>query len=160
MRSVRITLTLAGALAAAAVAACGSGDPPETPTACLAPGPTFLEALRAAPGEVRLSDGTAISDCLVEEQGPGELAMVGRTLIAAATELNRAARRGDRRAIVRLGYLVGAADAGAATTGGIHHDLQLRLNSAARFIPGKEKSFGAAFERSFGEGYAAGKTSG
>ena len=158
---MRITLTVAGAIAALALAACGSNDPPETPTACLAPPSTYLEALRAAPGQVRLSGETPISACLVEEQGPGQLATVGRTLVGAATELNREARRGgDRQAIVRLGYLVGAVDTGAATTGGIHRDLQLRLNSAARFTPRGEKPFGAAFERSFGEGYAAAKTNG
>ncbi|MQA75551.1 MAG: hypothetical protein GEU88_14630 [Solirubrobacterales bacterium] len=121
----------------------------------------YLEALRAAPGEVRLPDGTPISGCLVEEQGPGALATVGRALIESATALNHEARRGeDRRATVRLGYLVGAVDAGASTTGGIHRDLQLRLNSAARFTPADGRPLGAEFERAFGEGYAAAKTGG
>jgi hypothetical protein len=158
---VRITVTLAGALAAGALAACGSSGAPETPAPCLAPPAAYLKALRAAPGDVRLSGETPISDCLVEEQGGGQLATVGRSLVGAATELNREARRtGDRQAIFSLGYLVGAVDAAASATGGIHRDLQLRLNSAARFVPGNEKPFGAAFERSFGEGYAAASRAG
>ena len=48
----------------------------------------------------------------------------------------------------------------AAATGGIHRDLVLRLDAAARFPGPGGEPFGAAFERSFGEGYAAGQAGG
>lgn len=158
---MRLKLTLAGAIALLALAGCGSSDPPETPAACLAPASEYLEALEAAPGEVRLAGTTPISSCLVSEQASGSLQTVGKSIIDAATELNgEVLRDPDPQTIVRLGYLVGAVQEGAATTGGIHRDLILRLDSAARYPGPGGKPFGAEFERSFGEGYAAGQASG
>ena len=82
-------------------------------------------------------------------------------MVDAATELNRGgAPTRPERTIVRLGYLVGAVQEGASGTGGIHQDLVLRLDSAARYTGPGGKPFGAAFERSFGEGYAAGQAGG
>ncbi|HSI81256.1 MAG TPA: hypothetical protein VK919_11475 [Solirubrobacterales bacterium] len=81
-------------------------------------------------------------------------------MTAVATRLNRRVRLAfDRDDAVRLGYLVGAVEAGAADTGGIHEDLVLRLNSAAGFA-GDGGSLGARFERGFGEGHAAGRERG
>jgi hypothetical protein len=158
---VRIKLTLAGASALLALAGCGSEDPPETPAACLAPAPAYLEALAAAPGDVRLEGETPISSCVVADQPTGTLQTVGQSVIATATELNADARRsGNRQTIVELGYLVGAVQEGAAATGGIHRDLVLRLDAAARFTGAGGEPFGAGFERAFGEGYAAGQATG
>ena len=147
------------ALAGLLLMACGS-DEEEAPAACLAGADAYLTALETAPGEVRLDGGVAISDCLVEAQDGGELGQVGEGMVAAATELNRRAQddpAGD--ATTQLGYLVGAVQEAASTTGGIHEDLVLRLDSAARFSQGG-RGLGAAFERAFGEGYAAGQASG
>lgn len=150
---------LAGA-AVLAIAACGSSDPPETPSPCLGTASEYLAALESAPGEVLLAGETPISACLVEEQPPGSLAGVGRSVVEAAKELNReAGEKPGGAATVQLGYLVGAIQEAASTTGGIHRDLVLRLDSAARFSPGGEP-LSAAFERSFGEGYAAGQSGG
>lgn len=155
----RISIIVAGG-AALAIAACGSSEPPETPSACLAPASAYLTALKSAPEPVALPDGTPISDCLVDEQQPGPLAQVGQSLVGAAGELNRAARkRPAGPATVELGYLVGAVQEAAAATSGIHEDLKLRLDSAARFAPDGEP-FSADFERAFGEGYGAGQTTG
>ena len=78
-------------------------------------------------------------------------------MVGAATELNREVRRDFGEAtIVELGYLVGAVREAAATTGGIHADLALRLDAAARYAP-DEEPFPASFERAFGRGYAAGQ---
>jgi len=157
----RISITLAGVLAALALASCGSDEPPATPAACSSPASAYLTALKAAPGEVRLGGTTPISDCLVEEQEPGQIATVGASIIATATELNRRVRRHpEPPAIVQLGYLVGAVQEAEATTGGIHQDLKLRLDSAARYSGPDAKPFSAEFERSYGEGYAAGQASG
>lgn len=158
---VRIKLTLAGTLALLALAGCGSSDPPETPAACLSPATEYLDALEAAPGEVRLAATTPISSCLVVDQPSGALQTVGKSIIDAATQLNREIRRNpEPQTIVRLGYLVGAVQEGASKTAGIHRDLVLRLDSAARYSGPEGKPFGVEFERSYGEGYAAGQTSG
>ena len=158
----RISLAIVAALGALAPAGCGSDEPPETPAACLVPASDYLAALEAAPGEVRLGDETPISSCLVEEQQPGALGEVGGSMVEAATTLNRAAReRPQGEQTVALGYLVGAAEQAAETTGGIHADLVLRLNAAARYSgPGDAASLGAGFERAFGEGYAAAQSAG
>lgn len=160
MRRVRaFSISVAGVVAVA-VGGCGSGDPPETPAACLVPAAAYLTALESAPGAVTLSGGTPISECIAPEQEPGALAQVGRSVVGAATRLNAAARRQPRGdATVELGYLVGAVQEGAASTGGVHEDLKLRLDSAARFRP-DGGTFPLSFERAFGTGYAAGRSTG
>ena len=158
---MRIRLILAGTVAVLALTGCGSDDEPETPAACVQPATAYLEALEAAPGEVRLDGTTAISSCLVDDQASGALQTVGKSVVDAATELNGEVRRGsDPQASVRLGYLVGAIQEGASDTDGIHQDLILRLDSAARYPGPGGRPFGAEFERSYGEGYAAGQASG
>jgi hypothetical protein len=148
-------------LAAVAIASCGGDDPPDTPVACVDGPQAYLAALEAAPGDVRLAGTTPISDCLVEEQEPGAQAQVGESIIAAATQLNRDVRRDpDGPKTERLGYLVGAVQEGAAQTGGIHRDLVLRLDNAARYAGPDGETFGAGFERAFGEGYTAGQERG
>jgi hypothetical protein len=146
----------------ALIAGCGgSSDEPQTPAACLAPGSAYLRALEAAPAEVRLDGATPISDCLVEDQPGGALQTVGKSVVDAATELNTQARRDPGgQGSVQLGYLVGAVQEGAASTGGIHQDLVLRLDAAARFTGEGGKPFPAEFERAYGEGYAAGQANG
>ncbi len=159
---MRLSPALAGAVSALAVlAGCGSDEPPPTPAACLASASAYLEALEAAPSQVLLEATTPISSCLVEEQAPGPVQTVGSSVVAAATELNRRAREdADPATIVQLGYLVGAVQDGAASTGGIHEDLILRLDSAARYVGRGGEPFSASFERSFGEGYGAGQANG
>lgn len=162
MRRTTIIAAAAAAVAAVAVlAGCGSSEAPSTPTACLAPARAYTEALAAAPGEVRLGGETPISGCLVEEQDAGPLSQVGAAMVAAATELNRQALAGaGTQTAIELGYLVGAATEGASTTGGIHHDLVLRLESAARY-PGKgQDTLPARFDDAYEQGFAAGRSTG
>ena len=149
-------MILAALAAVAALSSCGSSQPPETPSACLAPASAYLSALEAAPGDVRLKGDTPISDCLAEEQDAGPLAQVGKSMVAAATVLNRQALHGaSRQAAVELGYLVGAAEAGASKTGGIHHDLVLRLESAAHYAGPQGDALPPGFDAGFAEGRAA-----
>lgn len=169
---MKIRLTLAGTLLSlAALAGCGSDEAPDTPAACVAPAPEYVAALQAAPGEVRLGGTTAISLCIVKEQDPGALASVGEAVVGAATELNRevlrlrearsaGAKAELERKAVQLGYLVGAVQEAAATTGGIHQDLVLRLDSAARFTGKGDEPFSAELERALGKGYNAGQETG
>jgi hypothetical protein len=140
----------------AVLAGCGSDDG-GTPAACLVPASDYLEALGAAPGEVRLADQTPISDCVTSGQESAELGQVGQSVVEGATKLNAEARRdpgGD--STVQLGYLVGAVQEGATDT---EADLVRRLDAAARFNRGGG-TLGKDFERAYGRGYAAGQKTG
>jgi hypothetical protein len=151
-----IGLICALACASLLAAGCSSSEEDETPSACLTGSADYIAALKAAPADVRLSDATPISDCLIPEQDGGELAQVGSEMIAAATLLNAPAQREPAGAeAAQLGYLVGAVERGADP---IHADLVLRLNSAARFS--ERGLLPPEFERTFGQGYAAGKETG
>ncbi len=150
----------AACLAALLGAGCGGRGEVATPVACLEGTATYLKALRAAPGAVRLAGETPISDCLAENQQAGDLATVGEAMIEAATGLNaEASAEGGGRAAVRLGYLLGAATAGAEKTEGIHANLVRRLTVAARFAPDRQP-LSPAFLAAYRRGYDAGHSDG
>jgi hypothetical protein len=145
-------------LLALALSGCGKNEG-ATPAACLDGTETYLSALKSAPSVVRLSGSTLISQCLRRGQAGGELGSVGGALVEAATRLNHLARKRPGGAdTVRLGYLIGAVQRGAAGTSGIHSELVRRLDSAARFNAGGP--FPLRFERAFGRGYATGRDRG
>jgi hypothetical protein len=156
---VRLALVALTPLAGIAFAGCGSqGD--STPVACLEGAAAYEKALQGAPGEVRLDDGTPISDCLASNQQAGDLAQAGEALVDTATALNAQAReQGGGKAAVELGYLIGAAQRGAADSEGIHSDLLRRLVVAARYAPGKQP-LPPVFFRTYEAGYAAGRRAG
>jgi hypothetical protein len=137
------------------LAGCGSEEE-SAPDACLAGPGEFRQAVASAPAGGTLSDGTAISDCLVEDQPAGELSRLGVALVGAAEPIGAAAREEPGgRAAFRLGYLVGAVQRGAEETGGVHADLVRRLQSiAASGAP--PPASGAAY----GRGLAAGREGG
>jgi hypothetical protein len=141
------------------VTGCGSqGD--STPVACLEGAGAYEQALRDAPGEVLLAGATPISDCLASNQKAGDLAQVGEAMVSTATSLSARARAEDGGdAAVQLGYLLGAAERGAASSEGIHSDLVRRLTVAARYAPDKDP-LSPAFIRSYEAGYAAGRENG
>jgi len=144
---------------ALAAVGCGGRDD-ATPVACLEGAGAYLGALGDAPDEVRLDGETPISACLTRNQGGGDLAAVGTSMVAAATRLNSEARAepvGD--AAPRLGYLVGAAERGATETEGIHADLIRRLAAAAGHSPGGDP-LPPAFRSAYRSGYAAGQSRG
>jgi hypothetical protein len=147
------------AIVAILLSGCSKTETERAPAACLVGPGTYIRALAAAPDAVRLAADTPISSCLVRSQGGGELAAVGSALVLAATRLNVAARRdpGGPEA-VDVGYLVGAAERGAADTAGIHTDLIRRLNTAARYDPSGTPP--ASFQRAFDRGYRAGRADG
>jgi hypothetical protein len=152
---IAIMLGLA-CLAALAAAGCGSQGDDSTPVACLEGEAVYLEALRAAPGEVKLTGETPISECLAENQQAGDLATVGEALVTTATKLNAEAReRPGGGANLQLGYLIGAAQRGAEKTEGIHSDLIRRLTVAARFAPGAQP-LSKEFLATYAEGFDAG----
>jgi hypothetical protein len=146
--------------AATVLASCGPSGSEETPQVCLGPADDFLAALEDAPGMARLDGGTRISDCLTDGQPAAQLNQVGQSMVAVATRLNRQAQSDPSgETAVRLGYLMGAANRGAAGTSGIHADLVRRINSAARYSAGGG-SLPSAFEQAYGRGYAAGRRDG
>ncbi|HEU5142269.1 MAG TPA: hypothetical protein VFU04_03830 [Solirubrobacterales bacterium] len=136
---------------------CGNSTDDSTPVACLDGPAAYLNALAAAPGEVRLGGEVPISDCLAENQQGGDLATVGTSMVEAATALNREARtEPGGEAAARLGYLLGAVGRGAEETEGIHADLLRRLDAAARYSPAGGRPSSAAFQRAYQRGYEAG----
>lgn len=156
----RIAIAIASLAALTAlVGGCG-GRGEETPVACLEGADAYLSALEAAPGEVLLAGETPISECLAENQAGGDLATIGGAMVEAATALNAEARaeRGGA-ANLRLGYLIGAAERGAAETEGIHAELLRRLAVAARFAPGNQAP-SAAFLETYEEGFDLGRADG
>ncbi len=156
-RTALSTLAVAAVLA---VAGCGDGGD-GTPAACLEGRGAYLGALGNAPDEVRLSGEVPISDCLSQNQAGGELATVGATMVAVATQLNREARtEPGGSAAVRLGYLLGAAERGAEETEGIHADLLRRLDAAARYSPRGSEPPSASFQRACERGHEAGLAGG
>jgi hypothetical protein len=144
------------ALASAGLVGCGAGASDNgPPAACLNPTARYLHALSAAPGAVRLDGETPISDCFTGDESPD----VGSAIIQAATVLNADARRDPGGAAsVRLGYLAGAVHEGTTHVPS-EADLVRRVDTAARYNP-HSGSLGAAFERAFGKGYAAGEATG
>ena len=156
---MRACLAIFCACLVAIMSGCGNQSD-STPVACLEGPSAYEKALVAAPGEVRLGGETRISECLAENQQPGDLARVGESMVRAATELNAEARAepgsdADRR----LGYLLGAVQRGAGGTEGIHSDLVRRLTVAARYAPGKQP-LPPTFNRAYRTGYAAGHSEG
>jgi hypothetical protein len=153
-------LAAAAVAAALALAGCGSGGDEETPVACLGGTGAYLEALGDAPEAVELSGAVPISDCLIENQHAGDLGTIGTSMVGAATKLNAEARRDlGGQANLELGYLVGAATAGAEDTQGIHSELIRRLAVAARYSPDNQP-LPAVFLATYKKGYDAGSARG
>jgi hypothetical protein len=147
-------------LAALALAGCGEVRDTETPVACLEGARAYEQALSKAPGAVALGGETPIEDCLTENQSGGDLSAVGEAMVETATALNAGAREDPGgKATLELGYLIGAAERGAAETEGIHADLIRRLVVAARFAPGGEP-LSPAFMAVYEEGFDAGRQGG
>ncbi len=146
-----------------ALVACGSSsEESKTPDACLSGGTKFYySALQnGLVNDPTFSGYPLVSDCLVKNQSAGDLANVGGTLLRVATQLNARARRTAAAApTVQLGFLVGAVARGAADTGGIHSELQRRIEAAALYSPaGKPPP--EPFDHRYEKGYAAGKDHG
>ena len=121
---------LALTLAAAALSAAGCGDDtPPISTLCTQSEATVSRALARAPGPVVLADGTRLSDCVANANDAAELQNFG---VVATRVADALAERGDA---VRLGYLIGAAERGAAHGEGVPLELVHRLSVSARRLP-------------------------
>jgi hypothetical protein len=133
--------------AALAIGACGKSTPPLS-AACTGGSAPLAAALVAAPGAVRLADGTRLSDCVSRADGDAELQEVAAAATSLADQL-AAKAVSDESSALRLGYLVGAAQRGARHTAGIHAELVRRLESTGARIP---RSRRAAFDRGLAAG--------
>ena len=117
-------------MALAVLAAGCAEDPDPLPPAC-GDGPDVVrKALAAAPGEVRLYDGTLLSECVARARTDADLQLVGFTITPVADEL---AAIDTERAATRLGFLVGAARRGGAATNGVQIELVRRIESRVRY---------------------------
>lgn len=123
---------------AAAMAAMGGALPscreesPAPSSACFEASQVRV-ALEAVPGgAARLPDGTTLSRCVELSASDEFLQDLGLVFTASADELGDAAISGDAAAAERLGFLVGAAQRGAARGQGVQLELVRRLESSAR----------------------------
>ena len=84
----------------------------------------------------------------MDNQTAGDLADVGAVRGPGGTQLSAAARKdpGGDQTLSMLGYLVGAVQAGASETSGIHTDLVRRIEAAARFAKPGAGALARAFE--------------
>ena len=158
-RPVPIAAICLALVAGLAASGCGATDD-ATPAACLGGPGAYLKALAGAPGRAGLSDGTAISDCLAQNQTAGDLAAVGSAMLSAATTLNAEARKdpgGPKN--LQLGFLIGAAQRGDEGSEGIHAELIRRLSTAASYSPGRQV-LSPQFEKTYREGFDAGHAAG
>ena len=151
-----VPLRMALALGAALAAGCGAPGPTPLADGCISSPEPILTALEAAPGRVVLEDGSPLSRCIADGTDDGELQNVGITFSGAAERLRRTART-DPEAALRLGYLVGVTQKGAARTAGVMAELVRRIEvSAGRTQEDATPAAAAALRRGIAAGAAAG----
>jgi hypothetical protein len=121
------------------VTACGGER--ALPAVCSRGPDAVRVALRSAPGTVRI-EGTRLSTCVARASDPGELEAVGGSLVGAAAELARSARRTPGgTAELQLGYLVGAARRGAGRERGERSELLRRLEQEGAGLAGDRGAY-------------------
>lgn len=151
MSAARAARALACIAAAVVAPGCG-GDDEQLPEACRAGPAKVRAALERAPGPVAV-DGVRLSSCFTESSAASDIQSVGATYVSVAGGLADAARaRPEGPEALRLGYLVGAAERGAARTQGIHAEMIHRLEGEPVALRGRS----SAYRR----GHRAGRRSG
>jgi len=130
---------LAPLLAAVTLATtgCGSHHAPLS-LLCTSGERPITRALQRAPGPVALADGTRVSDCVSRASDPGDLQDFGVVITRIADRLADRARH-ERGVAVQLGYLIGAAERGAAHSNGIDAELVHRLEVTSRRVPDRAR---------------------
>lgn len=149
---------LAPLAAVLALVAAGCGEQAPTPLAagCTANPEGIVTALEEAPEPVVLEDGSPLSQCVADGTDDGELQTVGIAFSRAAERLRETART-DPDSSLRLGYLVGVTQKGAARTNGVMAELVRRIEVVAGRT--SEEATPAA-RRAFEKGLAAGTATG
>ena len=141
------------AIGTLALAGCSTEETPPVPFDCTTDRAAVARALEQAPGEVRLPDGTLLSECVRNAESDAELQTVGLALTRLAEDLEAEAP-GDPDAALRLGYLVGAARRGAPSASSLQAELVYRLERSAASIEEP------AAARALAEGMRAGEERG
>ena len=136
------------------VAGCSTSDEAPVNAACIEGTDAVIAALRGAPGDARLSDGTPLSACVDQANSDADLQNVGAALTGAAEQLEQRAAS-DPRAALELGYLIGAARRGAGSASAVQAELVHRLERSAAL---DEAS--ATAERELARGLEAGEARG
>jgi len=127
----RLTPALAAlALAAGAAGGCGGEGPTPLADGCTAGPERIVAALGTAPEPVLLEDGSLLSQCVAAGTDEAEMQAVGIAFSRAAERLRETAET-DPDAALRLGYLVGVTQKGAARTNGVMAELVRRIEVAA-----------------------------
>ena len=111
-------------------AGCGQSKPDPLPPTCSNGPGDVLRALRKAPDNVALSDGTLLSECVKRAFDDADLQELGYSFTPAA---DRLASRADATAAFQLGFLLGAVRRGAKQTNGVHLELVRRIESTVTF---------------------------
>jgi hypothetical protein len=125
--------------ATAALAGCGKSE--DLPAACTEGADAVREALRDAPGAVRVDGSTRLSKCLSSSPDGDQVQVVGAAFVEAASSLSRDARRHpEGRAALELGYLVAAAHRGGSNQG-VHSELLRRLDQETLTIDTRSHAF-------------------
>ena len=143
----------AALLAAVAVAGCSRSEGATPSPECTVGAPEVAKALGAAPGDVRLVDGTALSECVRRAESESDLQNIGLVLTRVAEDLEDRARTTPRAAL-ELGYLIGAARRGAPSDSSLQAELVYRLERSAAV------RMRAEAERALAEGMRAGERRG
>ena len=136
------------------VAGCSEQGRPAPSPECSAGADAVATALEAAPGEVRLVDGTRLSDCVRNAYSDADQQTLSIVLTDVAEDLEAEAAE-DADAALRLGYLVGAARRGAPSESSLQFELVQRLERSAG-----SSRLSPAGERALQEGLRAGEARG
>src|SRR4051794_2221661 len=137
---------------ALAASGCGSDKDEKLPAACTAGPGVVVHALATAPGVVTLN-GTPISQCFNRGANGDDVQILGSILLAAAQQLGDQAQKGDPRAALKLGYLVGAAKRGGKRNNGVADEMIRRLEA-------ESAPLGAPQRADYARGLKAGSTQG
>ena len=140
---------------AALLVGCGTTDEP-LPTACQGDAAEYARALRAAPDLVRLNRTTTLAECVRRSTSDAELISLGTRLTTVGEELEVRGMRGERRAALQLGYLIGATQRAARDTPGIHTELAYRLERSGAALVGAPNGAERALQRGIAAGAARG----
>jgi len=127
-------------LASVALAACGGQASSSVPSPCVDGSAALRAALAAAPGDVRVG-GRRLSDCFPRRSSQGDVENLGTVFLDTAEGLaDESRRRPGGAALLRLGFLIGAAHRGGTRAPG-YAELLRRLDSVLQTVPTADPAF-------------------
>lgn len=129
------------------LAGCSRQDRAAVPQSCFGEPAALMAALRQAPEEVTLDDGTRLSECVSSARTDGDLQSVGISFGRLADVL-RARAQTDPKAALQLGYLAGAVRSGArGAADRLADQLARRMQQLTALPPGAPAASAAAWAR-------------